>query len=89
MRTLSSVLLMILVMSAATLPSYAVADSGERIEFTYCYETRELFPHFLGEGFAIPQSNPGAVIEVLKQLDDLTEQVDIQADQKAVEAMYE
>jgi len=43
----------------------------------YCYESRELLPHFSGNSLFVPKESPGAAIEILQQLDQLTQSVTI------------
>lgn len=38
-------------------------------QITFCYENKELFPHYLSHGLAVPEHKPGAAIEIIQQLD--------------------
>jgi len=45
------------------------------IEFNFCYENKEFFPHFLGDSTLVPQDRPGALIEALQQLNKMVPEV--------------
>ena len=38
-------------------------------KIVFCYENKSFPPHFLGESMLVPKENPGAVIDILKDLD--------------------
>lgn len=45
------------------------------IEFNFCYENKEFYPHFLGNSTIVPEDRPGALIEVLLQLNKMVPEV--------------
>jgi len=50
---------------------------GNHVSFNFCYENKEFLPHFVGNSTLVPDKRPGALIEVLKRLDELTPEVSI------------
>ena len=46
------------------------------LEFSFCYENKEFYPHFLGNSTEIPEDKPGAMVEVLQRLDYLVPEVE-------------
>ena len=44
----------------------------------FCYESKELLPHYRGEGVLTPTEKPGAAIEIMQKLDDMLTNVQIQ-----------
>ncbi len=64
--------LLCLISLSWTLPAWADAPK----EFRFCYENKEIYPYYTGEGVEVPASKPGASIEVLQQLDAETPEID-------------
>lgn len=59
-----------LLLCAIGLPLSAFADTKTDDQIvTFCYENKELFPHYLETDIEVPEHNPGAAIEVIQQLD--------------------
>jgi polar amino acid transport system substrate-binding protein len=44
----------------------------------FCYESKELLPHYRGEGVLTPTEKPGAAIEIVQKLDEMLSNVQIQ-----------
>lgn len=70
-----SVLIAILLLCSGS--SFAHGSVNAPIEFKFCYENKEFYPHFLGNSTLIPKDKPGALIEVLQRLDELVPAVAI------------
>ncbi|KAF7764478.1 polar amino acid transport system substrate-binding protein [Pseudoalteromonas citrea] len=47
------------------------------VEMTFCYEDKELSPAYMGNGQGIPIKNPGAAIEILRQVDSQLPEISI------------
>ncbi len=75
MRTFFPLLLITLLFSVPGLgsPSAKSASVNKSLKFSFCYENKTLLPHFAGEGRLVPQTMPGAAIEVLQRLDEKAE----------------
>jgi len=54
------------------------AVSSEPTLFKFCYEDKEVLPHYSGGTPYVPNDNPGAAIEVLRQLDSLIPSIKIE-----------
>ena len=52
--------------------------SAQASTLKFCYESKELLPHYRGEGVSTPSEKPGAAIEILQELDDMISNVQIQ-----------
>ncbi|MAD90523.1 MAG: hypothetical protein CMK64_12520 [Pseudoalteromonas sp.] len=44
----------------------------------FCYESKELLPHYRGEGVLTPSEKPGAAIEIVQKLDEMLSKVQIE-----------
>lgn len=44
----------------------------------FCYESKELLPHYRGEGILTPSEKPGAAIEIMQKLDEMLSTVHIE-----------
>jgi len=44
----------------------------------FCYESKELLPHYRGEGVLTPSEKPGAAIEIAQKLDEMLSKVQIE-----------
>lgn len=66
MRTLTSALLFFATLLNIFSQSALAHDP---INFNYCYENKEFYPHFTGNSLSVPKESPGASIEILQALD--------------------
>ena len=48
---------------------FFISFLSEATTLNFCYESKELFPHYIGEGVHVPDKKPGAAIEMLQHLD--------------------
>lgn len=55
-----------------------VNASDESHSLLFCYENKEVAPHYLGEGTNVPKQKPGAAIEIMQNLDVLLPNTQIQ-----------
>lgn len=58
------------------LTAFSISAYGKN-KLTYCYENKPVLPHFYGSGPDVPAENPGPAIEIMQQLERLTQQVEI------------
>lgn len=70
-----SILIVFLFMCSGS--SFANSSVNTPIEFKFCYENKEFYPHFLGNSTVIPKDRPGALIEVLLRLDEAVPEITI------------
>ncbi len=62
----------LIILTASCLLSFPVTA----LQFYYCYENSELLPHFSGNSSEVPAKSPGAAIEILQQIDELTSDIE-------------
>lgn len=59
-----------LFLCAIGIASFSYAEEATRDQVvTFCYENKELFPHYLATDIDVPEDHPGAAIEIIQQLD--------------------
>lgn len=61
---------------AFSLPAESMNNDNKILRF--CYENKEVPPHYMGEGLTVPKSRPGAAIEVIQRLGKTINNVDIE-----------
>ncbi|MCY7296648.1 transporter substrate-binding domain-containing protein [Alteromonas sp. a30] len=59
------------------IPSDAIA-AQKPVKFIFCYENKEVLPHFTGSGRRVPEHFPGATIEIMQELNNQVAAVQIQ-----------
>lgn len=58
--------------------SFAVQSAGfDNKTLRFCYENKEVPPHYMGEGLSVPESRPGAAIEIMQRLGKPIHNLDI------------
>ncbi|WP_156158586.1 hypothetical protein [Pseudoalteromonas rubra] len=56
----------------------ACCQVAAKVSVRLCYEDKHIPPFFLGNGLDVPQENPGATIEILRQLETQVDDVQFQ-----------
>ncbi len=64
-------LLMLVILVLVGLIATQVRSAAAPHILTFCYEDKELYPHYLQAGASVPVQKPGAAIDIMKQLDSL------------------
>ena len=49
---------------------FAKSSELEPTSIVFCYENKQVPPHYLGEGLIVPGTKPGAAIEIMRQLEE-------------------
>jgi len=52
--------------------------SAQATTLKFCYESKELLPHYRGEGVIVPSERPGAAIEIIQALDSKVENIKVE-----------
>lgn len=54
---------------ASCFSASVMSNSLSANKLKFCYENKDVPPHYLGDGLGVPEEKPGAAIEVMQQLD--------------------
>ncbi|MEC4088919.1 hypothetical protein [Pseudoalteromonas rubra] len=57
---------------------FVCCQAAAKVSIRLCYEDKHIPPFFLGNGFDVPQENPGATIEILRHLETQVDGVHFQ-----------
>lgn len=60
------------------LTSLIACVTAQATTLKFCYESKELLPHYRGEGILTPSEKPGAAIEIMQKLDEMLSNVHIE-----------
>ena len=52
-------------------------EMDNKVQLRFCYENKELPPHYMGMGLTVPKVKPGAVIDIMQHLDNTLSNVTI------------